>query len=293
MHRRMIGMVHAVYDEAGKSRPSSWSDLPAALTPQFVYKETIDPADPANKIFVLDPGNSGAMVPPPTKAFMEQVGGTAFFRFNKTPGGFANLMRHVAASLRNPSVAAQLPLGAYGNLIEFTVHNWMHMRWATVSRAFGSGVPKVRDSYDIDVSWDAPDNDWLGDFHSSHVNPLFWKLHGWVDDCIAVWFAAHEAAHPGQIKPAEVRGVQWFAPGPWVLKFNPFDWPGAGDHGHGQPHDGHGGHGHDEVARLEQVIALLKEIDARPSVAAAEHIAPMRSLSGFARSFSPSDLGLE
>lgn len=295
MHRRMIQMVHGVYDKAGKPRPSSWGDLPVASTPQFVYKETNDPADPAKKIFVLDPGNSGAMVPPPTKAFMEQVGGTAFFRFNKTPGGFGNLMRHVASSLRNPNIAAQLTLGAYGNLIEFTVHNWMHMRWATLSYAPGSVAPKVRESYDIDTSWDAPENDYLGDFHSSHVNPLFWKLHGWVDDCIAVWFAAHEAAHPGQVKPAEVRGVQWFAPGPWVLKSEPFDWPGASDHEHGGHHGGHSGHGHDEIAQLEQVIALLKEVDARPSisVAAAELMAPRRRLSGFARSFSASELGLE
>jgi hypothetical protein len=30
-------------------------------------------------------------------------------------------------------------------------------------------------------------NDWLGTFFSSHVNPIFWKLHGWVDDLIDRW----------------------------------------------------------------------------------------------------------
>src|SRR5262249_22996138 len=149
--------------------------------------------------------------------------------------------------------------GAYGNLIEFTVHNWMHMRWATLSRNPTTGVAEVRGDYAIDALWDAPTNDYLGDFHSSHVNPIFWKLHGWVDDGIAAWFAAHEASHPGQIKQQDVRGIPWFAPGPWVIKADPFDWPGASD-----PH-GHHGHGTDEVKTLEQVMAILKEISERPT----------------------------
>ena len=151
------------------------------------------------------------------------------------------------------------------------------MRWASLSRNPTSGTPEVRDDYDIDPRWDAPQHDYLGDFHSSHVNPIFWKLHGWVDDCIDAWFAAHEAAHPGQIQKQEVRGIPWFAPGSWVLKADPFDWPGAGDdHGHEEHLAGYHG---DELATLKQVMAILKEVNDRPS---AEGISPRR-LSGFAR----------
>jgi len=289
MHRRMIRMVHDVYDAAGKPRPSAWAQLPPANAPQFAYKEVSNPANPAVKTYVYDSDSSGVMVPPPTAAFLAQVGGVPFFRFNKTARGLTNLMRNLATSLRNPRVVSQLTLGAYGNLIEFTIHNWMHMRWATLSRDPKSGVPTVRGDYEIDAKWDAAENDYLGDFHSSHVNPIFWKLHGWVDDCIAVWQAAHDAAHPGQVRPQEVRGIPWFATGPWVIKADPFDWPGAGGphaHEHG---GGHGGHPGDEQKVLEQVMAILKEVNDRPEAApaalaeAVRRARPMPRLSGFAR----------
>jgi hypothetical protein len=157
------------------------------------------------------------------------------------------------------------------------------MRWATISRDPASGVPAVRGDYEIDKKWDAAENDYLGDFHSSHVNPIFWKLHGWVDDCIGVWAAAHEAAHPGQVRPQEVRGIPWFAPGPWVLKADPFDWPGAGGgHGHG---GGHGGHPGEEQQTLEQIMAILKEVNDRPepAVEAVGRVRSERRLPGFAR----------
>ena len=287
MHRRMIKMVHEIYDKAGQPRPTSWESIPPAAAPQLAYREEADPANPTRKIFAFDPSNSGFMVFPPTKEFMDQVGGTAFFRFNKTSRGLTNLMRNLERNLRNPRVISQLTLGAYGNLIEFTVHNWMHMRWATLSRNPSDQSLEVRDSYDIDSRWDAPENDYLGDFHSSHVNPLFWKLHGWVDDSIGVWFDAHEKAHPGQVKPLEVQGIPWFEPGPWVLKADPLDWPGAGHEHH------HGGHNDNEVATLEEVIAILKDIDARPSPPASvlkalglERVEPRRRVPGFARFFN-------
>jgi hypothetical protein len=293
MHRRMIRMVHDVYDKAGKPRPTSWAQLPPFGAPQFAYKEAADPVNPTVKTYVYDPDNSGVMVPPPTCAFLEQVRDpetgdiNPFFRFNKTARGLTNLMRNLATNLRNPRVLSQLTLGAYGNLIEFTVHNWMHMRWASAQpRDPQTGKPVVRGDYDIDAKkWDIPDYDYLGDFHSSHVNPIFWKLHGWVDDCIGVWHAAHDTTHPGQVKTHEVRGIPWYAPGPWVLKADPFDWPGAGgSHGHGQG-GGHGGHAGDEQKTLEEVMAILKEVNDRPQVttAFAELAGVRRHLPGFAR----------
>jgi hypothetical protein len=43
----------------------------------------------------------------------------------------------------------------------------------------------------VDTKWDDPSYNWLGDTYSSHVNPTFWKLHGWVDRCIDGWMAAN------------------------------------------------------------------------------------------------------
>jgi hypothetical protein len=284
MHRRMIKMVHAVYDNAGKPRPNSWKQIPGPGLAQYVYVEKPDTSDPTKKSMHLDAENSGAMVPPATKEFMVQLGGTLFWQFNKSPRGYSNLIRHVAGSLRNPRVLAQLTLGAYGNLVEMTVHNWMHMRWATLSRDRATNAPRTRGDYDIDPVWDDLKNDYLGDFHSSHVNPLFWKLHGWVDDCIAAWFAAHEAAHPGQVTQTIVREIDWFRQGPWVIKPNPFDWPGADhDHGHGGQHQAPTS----ELDTLLQVMQLLKEVSERTvsgvKVLAATEIGGQFRLPGFAR----------
>src|SRR3712207_5921244 len=127
-------------------------------------------------------------------------------------------------------------------------------------------------------------HDYLGDFHSSHVNPIFWKLHGWIDDRIEGWFRAHNAVRPGAIKRTTIRGVPWFAQdGTWVLKSNPFDWPEiSGGH--------HGGHGSnvEEIEVMLRVIDRLREVDSRPDTPEALAALPVavvrsRSLSGFAR----------
>ncbi len=279
MHRRMIKMLHKVYEDAQATPPTSWS-APPASSPQFVYKEETAPAAPTLKIYTYDAENSGEMVPPPTEKWLDQVGpgSRSFLKFNKKPRGLS-IMQLMASRLRNPLLLSQMTLGAYGNYVEFTVHNWMHMRWATLSRNPETGEPEVRDSFDLDSKWDHPEYDYLGDFHSSHVNPLFWRLHGWVDDCIDAWFSAQEAIRPGVVKRKEVRGIDWFEKGDWVVKDDPFDWPGAGGHGD------HGGDGHHdeekEVKTLENVMALLKEVaerEAPEALAISPEMVPLPTL---------------
>lgn len=69
---------------------------------------------------------------------------------------------------------------------------------------------------DFAPRWFRPENDFLGDPFSSHVNPVFWSFHGWIDDRIEDWYRAHERFHPGEVQRREVEGIQWFAPGRWV-----------------------------------------------------------------------------
>jgi len=56
--------------------------------------------------------------------------------------------------------------------------------------------------------WDDRRNDWLGDFILLSREPGFRRLHGRVDDRIADWFRAHEAAQPGAVTPR--RGYRLF-----------------------------------------------------------------------------------
>jgi hypothetical protein len=55
------------------------------------------------------------------------------------------------------------------NLIEFEIHNHMHVRWSSVSLDPRSAEPLERGSFDFDANWDDPKYDYLGDFYSSHV----------------------------------------------------------------------------------------------------------------------------
>jgi hypothetical protein len=132
---------------------------------------------------------------------------------------------------RDPRYLSKLTLGQFGSEVELGLHDWLHMRWASVPRdpSNGQPVPMARDPADFAPRWYAAENDFLGDPFSSHVNPVFWGFHGWIDDRIEDWFRAHERFHPGQVQRLMVNGVHWFAPGRWVEVDDP--WLGPLTHG--------------------------------------------------------------
>lgn len=132
---------------------------------------------------------------------------------------------------QDPLYLSRLTLGAFGSELEMNLHDWLHMCWASVPRdpVNGAPVPFARDPADFAGRWYGAENDFLGDPFSSHVNPVFWGFHGWIDDRIEDWFRAHERYNPGQVRRLEVNGVQWFAPGRWVEVDDP--WLGPVTHG--------------------------------------------------------------
>jgi hypothetical protein len=89
----------------------------------------------------------------------------------------------------------RLTLGELGAQIEFSVHNWMHLRWCAAISEFRPDPDPHRPTA-IAAKWDRPSYDWLGDFYSSHVNSIFWKLHGWVDARIDDWARANGVEGP-------------------------------------------------------------------------------------------------
>jgi hypothetical protein len=94
---------------------------------------------------------------------------------------------------------SQITLEEFGSRLEYTIHNRMHMRWAAKPKEDRPDVdPAQPDS--IDIRWDDPSYDYLGDTYSSHVNDVFWKIHGWVDNRIEDWKNAHEITGPIQWK---------------------------------------------------------------------------------------------
>jgi hypothetical protein len=219
MHRKMIDMVRMEYASHGVPYIESWKTLPQPNVPQFSYSEKEDPANPGKKLYSFNAVGSGFMIPP------AQPDSDSSIKFLKSAVYFFSVMTQLERLFKRQSYLSALSLGALGSLLEFTIHNQMHMRWSSISRDPKTGNPAIRNDFDFDEKWDDPKYDYLGEFYSSHVNPIFWRLHGWVNDRIEDWFNAHEASQPGEIERYEYQGVSWFKPGKWVLASKPFYWP--------------------------------------------------------------------
>ena len=108
----------------------------------------------------------------------------------KSDAFFDDGFRPQEQKFEDPQFLSTVSMGAMGALVEFTVHNWAHQRWSVKPAAFRPN-PSPADPTAVDPAFDDPSYDWLGDFYSSHVNAVFWKLHGWVDARIDAWKAAN------------------------------------------------------------------------------------------------------
>lgn len=105
-------------------------------------------------------------------------------------------LRTRADEMRDPAhiTANYANFDAYAQDVESDVHDWLH-------GMFSEPEPAPENLFDSAIS-----NDYLGNPFSSHVNSYFWKLHGWVDDCVGAWEAATGQA-------VDLSG-SWMAPPP-------------------------------------------------------------------------------
>lgn len=241
MHRQMIAMFDTAVGEAGAEPIAGWINVPQPGVPDA----------------------SGYAIPPawdiPGVAFLQRR-----FESLKSDVYYWSRMRWWDREFKNTYTLSRMTLGELGSVLETSIHNDMHIRWSSLARDPKSGapLPTGRPEYDLDPKWDDPVYDFLGETYSSHVNPVFWRLHKWVDNRIDDWIAAQDAFHPNEVGRATVGGVAWFQPGKWVLASDPWSGPA---HSH---HDHHGGEG-DDVGRMEKVMALLfPPPSVTPSVAA-------------------------
>lgn len=243
MHRQMIDQVRAIEPIA------SWRTVPgtSALTsfaPNFKAYQVGNPDGFALPDAWIVPGD------PDTTHWLHEL------RRTSTLYGRFLVWE---AKYTDPAYLSGVTLGEMGARIEATIHNWMHMRWASMPRDpdTGEAIPEGRATLDFDAKWCESEYDYLGETFSSHVNPIFWRLHGWVDDRIDDWFRAHEAAHPGEVKRMDKSGVKWFEPGIWVQIPDPWAGPLA-HHAHGNAHGGdHGGIDLDVETMKKALVAIF------------------------------------
>ena len=173
MHRQMIAMTDQSLAKLGEPPTTRWTAIPL-------------------------PGDSDFPVPPPwdyrdpTRTDEDNARTSQFLVHVKSDEYFERTMRVREAFFTNSANLRHLSLGALGNLAEMTIHNIMHMRWS-------KDPGEYRPSLDLneptggDPRWDDPRYDYLGDTYSSHVNPHFWHLHGWIDILIDNWAEANGA----------------------------------------------------------------------------------------------------
>ena len=181
MHRQMIGQVNKQLRQLHDPtypKVEGWKSIPA-------------------------PGDAAYPVPSPYSLGDPQ--GDAWLAQVKSPGYFASTILPQASKFDDPAYLRTISLGELGARVEFTVHNWCHMRFSAKPTAMRPD-PSPTNPTAIATKWDKPSYDWLGDFYSSHVNSTFWKLHGWVDDRVGAWKTAHGVTGP----------IKW--KGKWVGK---------------------------------------------------------------------------
>ena len=213
MHRRMIGNLRSLDPDV-----TPWRRLPR-----------VSPLSRFDSDFhVKQVGNPDGFAVPPAWIVPGDPGTTNWLHRIRLSSSLYAPFQTWERQYTDPNYLASVSLGEVGSLIEFSIHNWMHMRWASAPRdpTTREIIPRERDPLDFDKKWLSPKYDYLGDTFSSHVHPVFWRLHGWVDHRIDDWYRAQEKARPGKVKRANVNGVDWFeADGTWVKVAEPWEAP--------------------------------------------------------------------
>jgi hypothetical protein len=160
MHRDMIARVNAILAQAGDPnyrKITGWTSIPA-------------------------PGDPDFPVPPAWDPSLQKV---------KSDGYYQTTIEKWETTFKDPNFLKKVTLGQLGASLEFNIHNDLHMRWAADPGAYRPAADPTQADATISTDWDNPVYNYLGDTYSSHVNSLFWKVHGWVDNRIEDWKAAN------------------------------------------------------------------------------------------------------
>jgi len=108
----------------------------------------------------------------------------------KTEAFYNQTIAPMERNLTDHNQLRNMTLGELGSRVEVTLHAWYHLRYSSES-TYGYRPTLVAGLPDIDKKWDDPRYDWLVDNYASTVHPIFWKIHGWVDDRIEDWRRAN------------------------------------------------------------------------------------------------------
>lgn len=165
MHRQMMRKVNEIIalNNETQGPVTGWKTVPGPTDLDFPV--------PAN--FII-PGNPSA---------------TASTNSIKTASHYTNTMKPYENYFKDPNQLRQMTLGQLGSRLENTMHAWMHIRWCGQS-LYGYRPGSLTTIPQVDIKWDNPQYNWMLDSYGSHLDPIFWKLHGWIDDRVEDWMKA-------------------------------------------------------------------------------------------------------
>ncbi|WP_151898904.1 Tat pathway signal protein [Nitrosospira lacus] len=167
MHRQTIQYANKILARAGDPnyrRIEGWLEIPSPDDPDFPV-----PAP------WFDPGEFPVVI--------------QFMTRSKTELTFQKYLKPWENMFTDPGFLKDISLGMLGALIHTTVHDTVKRRWSAVP---GARRPEPGPEVEtIPVEWDDPRYNYLPDFYSMQVNPVYWKFYGWVDDRIESWKVVH------------------------------------------------------------------------------------------------------
>jgi len=118
------------------------------------------------------------------------VGYREYLNYYKTQDFYDNEIRPREIQMNSTAYLRSLTLGEFGTLLEYELHTFFHVRFSAYN-PIGYRIQSLHPTLHIDTKWDDPEYDYLADFYSAHVNPTFWKIHGWIERKIEHWAIAN------------------------------------------------------------------------------------------------------
>ncbi len=156
-----------------------------------VLKRAVDPDYPRVEgwLEIPPPDDPDFPVPAPWFDPAEFPVVTRFTARAKTDLTYEKYLAPGERMLTDPGFLRDISLGTLGAVIDATVQPTVKRRWSAVP---GGRRPEPGPEVEtIPVEWDDPRYDYLADFYSMQVNPVYWKFYGWVDDRIENWKVVH------------------------------------------------------------------------------------------------------
>jgi hypothetical protein len=164
MNRQLIRRVNRILTEVGDPdypQVEGWITLPGPDNPDF-------PVPPA----WFDPGSH-----PIVNRYIARIKTDIVYR------------RHLVSWERiftDPNFLKGVTLGTLGGLVDYYLMNPFRRRWAAAPGAMRPAVgPEEASS--IGTEWDDLRYDFLSDYYSMQVNPIYWRFAGWIDDRLEEW----------------------------------------------------------------------------------------------------------